>query len=341
MTRALLALLLVLSITPAPRALMAQRAPYPAVDYRQRDPLAGIAPDNWLTPADTLHRARFRTSVAVGTGLYLAAGTGLYAAWYKDYELQKFHFFNDWPQWEQMDKAGHVYTAYFFSRNAFAGLRWAGLKRPAARYAALGIANLLQGTIETMDGFSSNWGFSVTDLGANVAGSLVFTLQDIAWKEQRMVLKVSHDLRPVPNVPVTNAKGATSNLGVPVRERFGDNLLERYLKDYNAQTIWLSVNPKSFARQSGLPDWLNVAVGYGVEDVYGAYFNSWRDGGQSFSYQRDARRRQWFLSPDVYFSRIPTRKRWVRMVLGFLDFVKVPAPALEYSEGRWYGHWIM
>ena len=320
----------------------AQQADRPDFDYTARDPLAGYARhDNWLTPADTLHRGRLQATLGIGSGLYAAAGVGLYAAWYKDYELEAFHLFNDWPEWEQMDKAGHAFTAYFFSAQAFPMLRWAGMKRPAARYATLGVANLLQGTIEVMDGFSSEWGFSLGDLGANVAGSLVFTLQDIAWHEQRILLKVSNDFRGVPDVPVTNARGAVSNLGYVVRQRFGDNIFERYLKDYNAQTLWLSANPAAFLPESGLPDWLNVAVGYGVEDVYGAHFNSWKEGDQSFSYRRDDRRRQLFLSPDVYFSRIPTRKRWVRLLLGVLDFVKIPAPALEYSRGRFYGHWIM
>ena len=319
--------------------LTAQR-PGLRYDYTQRDPLALSARSNWLTPAAELDRKRFRTGVAVGTGLYAGFSVGLYQAWYNEYGLGKFHVFNDWRGWEQMDKAGHVFTAYFFSRSAFAGLRWAGLKRPAARYAAFGVANLLQGTIEAMDGFSEEWGFSWGDMGANVAGSLVFSLQDALWHEQRILIKVSSDLRPPPDVEVVNGAGQRSNLGTVSRDRFGSNPFERFLKDYNAQTIWLSVNPKAFAPRSFLPDWLNIAVGYGAEDVYGALFNSWSDGGDRFRY-RPERYRQWFLSPDLYLSRIPTRKRWVRVTLGILDFIKVPAPTLEYSKGRFRGRWLM
>ena len=309
-------------------------------DYTLRDPLAGYAPNSWLTPADSLHRGRFYTSAAVGTGTYLAAGVGLYAIWYRDYEREGFRSFNDWPEWEQMDKAGHVFTAYFFSRSAFAGLRWAGLRRPAARYTALGVANLLQTTIEVMDGYSAKWGFSWTDMGANLAGSLVFAAQDALWQEQRLLVKVSSDFRSPPDVPVTNGSGATGNLGYVSRTRFGENPFERFLKDYNAQTIWVSANPAAFFPRSRLPQWLNVAVGYGAEDVYGAYYNTWREGEQGFGYRNADRRRQWYLSPDLYFSRIPTKKRWVRLVLGILDFYKFPAPALEYSRGRLSLDWL-
>ena len=337
MKRALPALFLLLfTLGIVAPTLSAQGLRY---DYTQRDPLAEIAGDNWLKPADELHRARFRTAAGIGIGAYAAAGVGLYAIWYKDYELEPFHLFNDWPEWEQMDKAGHAFTAYFFSRTAFAGLRWAGLKRPAARYTALGVANLLQGTIETMDGFSAKWGFSLGDMGFNLGGSLLFTVQDAVWHEQRILMKVSNDFRPIPDVPL--GKDGEGNLGYVVRTRFGENIFERYLKDYNAMTIWLSANPAAFFPQSRLPQWLNVAVGYGAEDVYGAYYNTWRENGVGYGYRNGDRRRQLFLSPDIYLSRIPTRKRWVRLVLGILDFVKVPAPALEYSRGDFHFHWLM
>ncbi|NJB86544.1 hypothetical protein GGR26_002312 [Lewinella marina] len=341
MTRALPTLLFLLCLAPVCSALLAQGSDGPRYRYTERDPLADVAGDGWLRPADTFHADRFYTAAAIGASTYAGFGVGLYSIWYKGYELERFHTFNDWPEWEQMDKAGHAFTAYAFNRMAFAGLRWTGLKRPAARYTALGVANLLQATIETMDGFSANWGFSLGDMGANLAGSLVFTAQDALWQEQRMLLKVSNDFRPPPDVPLYGRNGVEGNLGYVSRMRFGENPFERYLKDYNAQTIWLSVNPAAFAPRSFLPPWLNLAVGYGVEDVYGAYYNTWRQDGAGFSYRNDDRRRQWFLSPDLYLSRIPTNKRWVRMVLGILDFVKVPSPALEYSRGRFYGHWIM
>ncbi|MBB4079272.1 hypothetical protein GGR28_001892 [Lewinella aquimaris] len=334
-------LLLVLFTAPAFPALTAQTGSKPRYDYTRLDPLEYTAEPGWLKPAENFNKSRFYTSAGIGAGAYLGFGVGLYSIWYKGYELEGFHTFNDWPEWEQMDKAGHAFTAYFFSRSAFAGLRWSGVRRPVARYTALGVANLLQATIETMDGFSSNWGFSLSDMGANLAGSLVFTAQDILWEEQRILIKVSNDFRPPPDIEITNSReGVTSNLGYIVRERFGDSPFERFLKDYNAQTIWLSVNPASFLPNSPLPQWLNLAVGYGAENVYGAYGNSWRENGVGFSYAPQ-RYRQWYLSPDLYLSRIPTKKRWVRLTLGILDFIKVPAPALEYSKGKFRGRWLM
>ncbi|TXF87883.1 DUF2279 domain-containing protein [Neolewinella aurantiaca] len=330
-----LILLFCVSFFGSPAHLSAQPA-----DFTARDPLAGIAKDNWLKPDSTFNKKRFYLSAGTGAALYGAASVGLYKTWYADFGRTGLRSFNDWPEWSQMDKAGHAFTAYMFSRYAFAGLRWSGMKRPAARYAAFGVANLLQGTIEIMDGFSEGWGFSWSDMGANVSGSLLFTIQDAVWHEQRILMKVSNDLRPIPDVPVFSANGAEGNLGYVVEDRFGTNVFERYLKDYNAQTIWVSANPKAFFPESKIPVWLNVAVGYGAENVYGAYGNTWQENGQRFRYAPE-RYRQWFLSPDIYFSRIPTKKRWVRLTLGILDFVKFPSPALEYSQGKLKGHWIM
>ena len=64
-------------------------------DYTQRDPLAGVAPDNWLTPAERLNRKRFYTAAGVGTAAYLGFGAGLYSIWYKDYELTGLRSFDE------------------------------------------------------------------------------------------------------------------------------------------------------------------------------------------------------------------------------------------------------
>lgn len=310
-----------------------------SIDYRARDPLPAYQQDSWLRPADSLDRGRFWTAAGVGAGLYLGASYTLYNTWYKQYELGPFTAFNDWQEWAQMDKAGHFFSAYFQSRLAFSGAHWTGMSRSAARWTAIGVSTIIQGTIETFDGFSEQWGFSWTDIAANTVGTSFFIAQDLLWQEQRMLVKVGNNLRDHPDFPITN-DGVSSNLGDISRERFGDYPFERFLKDYNNQSIWVSANLRSFLPNSGLPHWLNLAVGYGAENVYGAYGNSWDVDGVRFRYP-ETRYRQWFLSPDLYLSRIPTRKRWIRMLLGILDIVKVPAPTLELSRGKLQWHWLM
>ena len=54
-------------------------------------------------------------------------------------------------------------------------------------------------------------------------------------------------------------------------------LPERILKDYNAQTYWVSANLPSFFKETNFPLWLNIAIGYGAEGMFGAVNNTWTD----------------------------------------------------------------
>jgi hypothetical protein len=52
------------------------------------------------------------------------------------------------------------------------------------------------------------------------------------------------------------------------------------------------------------------------------------------------RSRQYYLSIDVDFERIKTNKKWVRGVLTFLNFIKLPAPAISLSNGKLSSSWL-
>ena len=60
---------------------------------------------------------------------YSAVMAGLYSAWYKDYPQTGLHSFNDWPEWKQVDKVGHLYAAYIESRGSMELWRWTGIDR--------------------------------------------------------------------------------------------------------------------------------------------------------------------------------------------------------------------
>jgi hypothetical protein len=121
---------------------------------------------------------------------------------------------------------------------------------------------------------------------------------------------------------------------------FGKSLPERFLKDYNAQTIWLSANVKSIWPEAKVPKWFNIAAGYGVDNTFGGYENKWMVNNQPLERLDLKRSRQYYLSIDVDFERIKTNKKWVRGVLTFLNFVKLPAPAISLSNGKLSGGWL-
>ena len=43
---------------------------------------------------------------------------GLHNLWYKKYPQSSFHFFNDFNEWNQIDKIGHVYSSYHVARKS-------------------------------------------------------------------------------------------------------------------------------------------------------------------------------------------------------------------------------
>lgn len=289
----------------------------------------------WLQHADTLNKKRFRTSVALGTVIYSATSYGLYHAWYKDFELGKFRTFNDAGEWLQMDKLGHLITTYSEARWLYDGARWTGLDKKRSLWLAGAIATGLQGTVEVMDGFSEKWGFSWYDIAYNTLGMATFVTQEAIWEDQRITIKVSSNRNEPPNVMLNSTNSeATSTLFERQTELYGTSVPERFLKDYNVVTIWASANIHAFAPESKWPKWLNVAVGMGGENMFGGFSNDWIDmegNTYSLSPTEFPRYRQFYLSLDVDLKRIPTRRRWLRSLLSIANFIKIPAPALEYN----------
>lgn len=300
--------------------------------------ILGQHPDNWqwLEHSDTLNKKRFYGTIALGAGIYSGASYVLYQTWYKDQDLSKFRIFNDAREWQQMDKMGHFVTTYTEARWLYDGARWTGLNKKRSLWMAGIIAMGLQGTLEVMDGFSEKWGFSWSDIGFNTLGMATFVSQQAIWDEQRIILKVSSNRQNPPDLTIgsTNSE-ATTTLLARNQALYGVSVPERFLKDYNTLSIWASANIRSFAPNSKWPKWLNVAVGYGSENLFGGYGNSWTDddgNGYQLSTVDFPRYRQLYLSLDIDLKRIPTRRRWLRSLLSIANFIKIPAPSLEYNS---------
>ncbi len=270
-----------------------------------------------LTPGEKKKRQWLITGINVaGYGGSLII---LNSAWYKGYARTSFHTFNDSKEWLQMDKIGHAWAAYNAGKVSAAMWRWAGL--PSKKAAWIGVASstaFLTG-IEFLDGHSSKWGWSWSDIAANFAGAGVYVGQEALWSEQRIQYKFSfHTKNYVEPALDTRANGL-----------FGKSWYERMLKDYNAQAYWLSANLRSFLPQSNVPPWLNIAVGYGADGMFGGFENKWFDNlGNEINRSDIQRKRQFYLAPDIDFAKIKTNLKWLRTVFTFLNAFKFPAPAL-------------
>lgn len=256
---------------------------------------------------------------------YGGAMVGLYSEWYKNYPQTNFHVFNDIKEWQQIDKVGHAFSAYAESKVSMELWRWTGISRKKQIWIGGMSGAFYQTVIEMLDAYSAEWGWSWGDFGANIFGSGMLVAQELAWNDQRIQFKFSFH-RKWYNDPSLNKRSD---------EIFGKSTAERFLKDYNGQTYWLSANLKSFFPKSKLPAWLNIAVGTGADGMFGAFDNTGKDENGNINFNRtDIKRyRQWYLAPDIDLTKIKTNKKGLKLALRLLNVIKVPMPTLEFSNG--------
>lgn len=268
-----------------------------------------------------------RTWIVAGTETALAGGNlvVLNSFWYRNYPRSSFHFFNDNSEWLQMDKAGHVLTCYYTGRIGMNLLRWGGVEGKKSIWFGGLTGFVFQGTIEMLDAYSAQWGFSTGDLAANTLGAGLLIGQEYAWKEQRITLKFSSHRTDFP---------------VYRPDLLGRTRMEQIIKDYNGQTIWISANIAAFLKkETKIPGWLNLAFGYSAEGMTGGRENApvYNASGNAVDFPRY---RQYYLSLDVDLTRLPGQSPFVKMLTGAFGFIKIPAPALAFDRQGFGAYWL-
>jgi hypothetical protein len=198
--------------------------------------------------------------------------------------------------------------------------KWSGFTRKQ-QFVVSGISSLsYMTTIEIMDGYSSGWGFSWSDMIANGFGIGMAMAQKALWNDQRIQLKFMY----YPSL--------FSKYNQPL---LGNNLRENILKDYNGQTYWLSINPSSFiGNQKHFPKWLNVAIGYGANGMVNAQNNSVLTYDQLGNQLVFNRYRQFYFSLDADLTRIKTKSKVLKTLFTFINCIKIPFPNVEFSEKK-------
>ncbi len=271
---------------------------------------------NFFDPSPTLSKPRLHLIEIVGGSLYVGSMFGLYELWYKDHPQEKFHLFNDNAEWMQMDKGGHIVVAYYVGGIGINVLNWAGVRRNDAIWYGGMMGFVYNTTFEVMDGFSSEYGFSLGDVGANLLGSAIVIGEQLAWNEQRIKLKFSYHHSPEASLRP---------------DLLGSTLPQNAFKDYNGLSDWVSINVNSFMnRKTVVPNWLNIAAGYGADGMLGARMNPVTHNGKELP--KFKRHRQYYISLDIDLSQINTGNKGVNTVLDVLNLVKIMAPALEYNK---------
>ena len=271
--------------------------------------------DTFFKPSDTLNLNRKKTVLLTETIIGTIALVGLNQLWYADYPRSKFHFINDNKEWLQMDKLGHSYSAYHLGRFGAELLQWSGASKKEQLIYGAGLGFTFLTAIEILDGYSSQWGASSGDIIANASGTALYVSQELLWQEQRIIPKFSFQ-KSVYASQRPNILGST--------------LTEQIIKDYNGQTYWLSFNIKSFAKESKIPKWINLALGYGADGMISGNGEI----PDNYTGFKTDKKRQFYLSLDVDLTKIDTKSPVLKTFFSIFNTLKIPAPSIEITPNE-------
>ncbi|PKR80483.1 DUF2279 domain-containing protein [Brumimicrobium salinarum] len=233
------------------------------------------------------------TSGVIGAG-WLGSVVSLKNIWYKENWTNKFHTFDDSKQWLGMDKVGHFYTGNMITKNISSVYDWSGMNRSQRLIIGSTVGFGYLTTLEILDGYSEEWGFSWADLGANALGVAWYVWQDLVWEEQRFKLKFSAHLTPYASYRP---------------EVLGSSFPERLLKDYNGQTYWLSFTPSQFLNSSSFfPNWLSFSFGYSVDKKLHGDLNVYNHIDSKLGIETFNAERQFLFSLDIDFEQFSPEK---------------------------------
>ena len=322
----------------------------PAYSYTGKLKLA--KPYKFFRNSEVLNKPRVGFVTGMVGGSYIAANAWWSAAWYSQTEREKFHFFNDWGEWNQMDKLGHAYSCYFESKWHYDLFKWAGVKEKNAIWIGMLMGNMWQLSIEINDGFQKKWGFSWGDILMNMSGSLLFGVQQYVWHDQKINMKYSA-------FPVNYKKYDDPQVLARAEKLYGTSFTDIILKDYNAITIWWSISPGSFIKNpnSKFPKCIQFSFGYGASGMLGGYNNIWDKNNLSGDIdwttanpadivdRSDIQRlKRFYFSFDIDWTKLPVKKHWAKGLMKVLNIFKLPAPAIEFNNNKngskvaW--HWL-
>ncbi len=255
--------------------------------------------------SDQRHKNRKWVLAGVNVGLWGGSYYALNKSWYSNQQRTAFHLYNDWGEWQQMDKLGHMWSSYQIADQTSKIWHWAGVNQKKSI---------------VIGSFSSMAYLSIPDMLANSAGALTHLSQGILWKDQRIRIKMSY---------TPYRYGSLDNRA---DQLFGKNNVEKLLKDYNGQTYWASINVRSFFTKTKFPAWLNLAVGYGARTMLGGYTNSWVDNNGMLIVRDDIPRyRRIYVSLDIDLSKIKTKSPTLNTIFSLVNVLKLPAPAIEFN----------
>lgn len=260
--------------------------------------------NSFFKPSDTLNIPRRNSVIIFESVVFVGGIIQLNKIFNKDQFSSNCSFINDNSTCLQMDKAAHIFTSYQIGNISYNLLNWSGVSKKNKLIYGAGMGFVFLTTVEVLSGFSKNSNASYGDVIANAGGTTLFVFQDMLWDEQRIIPKFSFH----------SSRFVSSNI---------KTMKTQIESEFDGQTFWLSANIQSFLKKSKVPNFLNIAIGYGVENLDNSTSNS-----------NNEQYRQLFLSLDVDLTRIKTKSHLLKTLFSVFNTIKVPAPTIEFSRNN-------
>ena len=267
-----------------------------------------------LFPQKDTNKLNKGKMLVVSSALGLAlTGAYLYIedSWWADKQIP-FHFDAgaDLKYALNVDKAGHfmggIEAADLFSSS----MQWAGMNEKKSLWYGAFFGSGLQLAIEMKDAYAPYWGFSKWDLALGSTGSF--------WPVAQYY---NDDLKAI-NVKFSYYK--RSNIYWELdRQRGKETNKYAWQDDYPNQTYWITFDVHHFAETCCWPDWLNVAIGFGLDDTQYLNEHNAKIGGNN----------EWYIALDYDISKM--LKKWNsptgKKVKHWLNYIHFPAPTIRIS----------
>ena len=245
------------------------------------------------------------TTATLGTYFYIQN------AW-RSADQVSFHFDDgaDMVYAKNVDKLGHLMGGIYAADVFASSMLWAGMNRERALWYGAAFGTSMQLAIEIKDAYAPYWGFSKQDLAFGAVGSLFPVVQYYNNNFKDLYFKFSYYKR--------------SNVYWDLERQRGKEISKyAWQDDYPNQTYWLAIDINKFVKSSFIPEWLNVAIGFGLDDTQYLNENNTKTGG----------RNEWYIALDYDIPKM--LKNWdshtARRIKHWLNYIHLPAPTLRIS----------
>ncbi len=269
--------------------------------------------NNILAQNDSLKVNKKRVAI-VSSSLCAALGGSYYYiqnSWWADKQTS-FHFDDgaDLTYALNVDKVGHFMGGLEAADIFSSSMKWAGMNEKQALWYGGFFGSGLQLAIEMKDAYAPYWGFSKWDLALGSTGAF--------WPVAQYY---NDDLKAI-NFKFSYYKRSNIYWDLDA-QRGKQNNKYAWQDDYPNQTYWITFDVNHFTESCCWPDWLNVAVGFGIDDTQYLDAHGTKTGGEN----------EWYVAFDYDIPKM--LKRWNSptgiKVKHWLNYFHLPAPTIRIS----------